>query len=249
MIRTLRAGVKLTLYVTATLGLYASLLVAKPFVSDKIRLRQRVFYLWVMSLLRISGMRIKVTGPRPEPPFFLVTNHLSYTDIGAIRAVVDGVFVAKAEVRAWFLAGRICRDIGTIFIDRTNRRDIPRAGEEILERLDAGEGVIVFPEGTSTAGHEVLPFNSSFFEFAAQAGLPVHYAALGYKTDGDQPSAGTVICWGDKISFVAHLWRLFKLRGYTATVSFGDKPVMNADRKTLAAELHRRVVEKFVPVV
>jgi 1-acyl-sn-glycerol-3-phosphate acyltransferase len=45
-----------------------------------------------------------------------------------------------------FFAGPIVRDAGTIFIDRSNRRDIPRAGEEILERLDGGEGVVVFPK-------------------------------------------------------------------------------------------------------
>lgn len=194
-------------------------------------------------------MHIVVNGPLPEPPFFLVTNHLSYTDIGALRAIVPGIFVAKAEVRGWFLAGRICRDIGTIFIDRGNRRDIPRAGEEILERLDAGEGVIVFPEGTSTGGQEVLPFNSSFFEFAARADLPVHYAAIGYTTPEGELAASKAACWGEDISFFAHMWRLFKVPEYTAVINFGDEPVKDHDRKALAAELHRRVVEKFVPVV
>jgi 1-acyl-sn-glycerol-3-phosphate acyltransferase len=236
------------MYVSATLALYALLLIGRPFVSDKVRWRQKIFYLWVMSFVRVSRMRIEVTGVPPEPPFFLVTNHLSYTDIGAIRAVVTGIFVAKAEVRSWFLAGRICRDIGTIFIDRGNRRDIPRAGEEILQRLDAGEGVIVFPEGTSTAGTEVLPFNSSFFEFAARADLPVHYAAIGYTTPEGELPARTAVCWGVDISFFAHLWRLLKLPEYTATVNFGDEPVKDRDRKALAAELHRRVVENFVPV-
>lgn len=237
------------MYVSATLSLYGAWFVANPFVSDKVRWRQRIFYLWVMSFVRASRMRIEVAGKPPEPPFFLVTNHLSYTDIGALRAVVEGIFVAKAEVRSWFLAGRICRDIGTIFIDRTNRRDIPRAGEEILERLGAGEGVIVFPEGTSTAGKEVLPFNSSFFEFAAKADLPVHYAALGYTTPEGELPASIAACWGENISFFAHMWRLFKLSEYTAIINFGDEPVKDHDRKALAAELHRRVVEKFVPVV
>jgi 1-acyl-sn-glycerol-3-phosphate acyltransferase len=182
LIRNIRAAVKLTLYTSATLGLYALWFVVNPFVSDKVAWRQRIFHLWTLSFVRISQMRVEVTGKPPAPPFFLITNHLSYTDMGALRVVVDGVFVAKAEVKSWFLAGRICRDMGTIFIDRANRRDIPRAGEEIMRRLDAGEGVIVFPEGTSTAGEEVLPFNSSFFEFAARADLPVHYAALGYAT-------------------------------------------------------------------
>jgi 1-acyl-sn-glycerol-3-phosphate acyltransferase len=71
---------------------------------------------------------------------------------------VDGVFVAKGEMEGWFLAGKICRDMGTVFITGKTRRDIPRAGAEIIKRLEQGEGVIVFPEGTSTKGEDILPF-------------------------------------------------------------------------------------------
>jgi 1-acyl-sn-glycerol-3-phosphate acyltransferase len=248
LITTIRAAIKFTIFLVATLGLYAVWFVADPFRSDKVRWRQRIFYLWTRSFVRVSRMRIEMTGTPPKPPFFLVTNHLSYADIAAIRTIVNGVFVAKAEVKTWFLAGQICRDIGTIFIDRSNRRDIPRAGDEILERFDLGEGVTVFPEGTSTAGKEVLPFNSSFFEFAARAGLPVSYAAIGYTVPPGQPPASQVVCWGEDISFLAHMWRLLKLPEYTAFVRFGDEPVTDPDRKQLAADLHRHVAELFVPV-
>lgn len=246
--RSLIAATRLIRFVTATLGLYWFWFVAHWLVRDKIRFRQTIFKAWTNSFVRISNMKIVTHGPPPQPPFFLVTNHLSYTDIALIRAVAKGVFVAKGEVEGWFLAGRICRDMGTIFIDRKNRRDIPRAGELIVERLDAGEGVIVFPEGTSTAGKEVLPFNSSFLEFAAQRDLPVSYAALSYTTPEGEPNASTTVAWGDEIGFFAHLWQLFKVRSYTAIITFGETPIVNNDRKLLAAELHDRIEEKFVPV-
>lgn len=246
--KTLIAAFRFVSFVGATLGLYAFWFIARAFMRDKIRWRQTIFEAWAKSFVWISKMEIVVNGSPPEPPFFLVTNHLSYTDIAAIRAVTDGVFVAKAEVENWFLAGRICRDMGTIFIDRKNRRDIPRAGELIVERLDAGEGVIVFPEGTSTEGREVLPFNSSFLEFAARRDLPVSYAAITYTVPEGEPAASKVVCWGEDIGFVEHLWRLLKLRNYTAILTFGDAPIVNADRKLLAAKLHDRVDAEFVPV-
>lgn len=247
--RTLIAAIRFVEFVFATLGLYFFWFVARLFVRNKIRWRQTIFEAWAKSFVSISKMRIVVHGSPPTPPFFLVTNHLSYTDIAAIRAVSKSVFVAKAEVESWFLAGRICRDMGTIFIDRKNRRDIPRAGELIVERLDAGEGVTVFPEGTSTAGKEVLPFNSSFLEFAARRDLPVSYAAITYTTPKGGPPASTTVCWGDNIGFLEHLWQLLNLRSYTAVISFGDTPVTNSDRKLLAAQLHARVEEKFVPAL
>ena len=194
-------------------------------------------------------MKIEVSGKPPVQPFFLVTNHLSYTDIAAIRACVKGIFVAKKEVESWFLAGRICRDMGTIFIDRTNRRDIPRAGEQIVERLNNGEGVVVFPEGTSTKGEEVLPFNSSFFEFAARSNIAVSYASISYQTPRRETPASIAACWWDDTGFFAHLWRLFKVSEYTAIVIFGDEAVVSADRKELANELRDRVAMSFAPVL
>lgn len=247
--RTIRAAIRFILFFISTLGLYSVWFIAKFFVPNKIYWRQVIFGAWTKSFASISNMRIETTGRIPRAPFFLVTNHLSYTDIAALRAVVNGVFVAKQEIEGWFLAGRICRDMGTIFINRSNRRDIPRAGELIIERLDAGEGVIVFPEGTSTRGDAVLPFNSSFLEFAARAEIPVSYASLSYRTpDGEMP-ASNAVCWWEDIGFFAHMWRLFHVSGYSAVIRFGDEPMIETDRKRLAAELRDRVDSLFEPVV
>jgi len=194
-------------------------------------------------------MKIEVIGTPPKPPFFLVSNHLSYVDVAALRAVVPTVFVAKREIIDWPVAGPIVRDMGVVFIDRQNRRDIPRAGKQIIERLDQGEGVVVFPEGTSTKGEEVLPFNSSFFEFAARADLPVSYVSVSYTTPEGEMPASDAICWWEDISFVAHMFRLFTVPSYTAILTFGSEPVLNVDRKVLASELHDKISEAFVPVI
>ena len=247
--KTLRAAFRIVLFVISTLGLYWFWFFTHFFISNKIHWRQVIFGAWTKSFVRISHMKIEVIGTPPTPPFFLVTNHLSYTDIGAIRAVAKGIFVAKSDIEGWFLAGRIVRDMGAIFIDRTNRRDIPRAGELIIERLDAGEGVIVFPEGTSTKGEEVLPFNSSFLEFAARTDVPVSYASISYRTPPGELPASLAACWWEDISFFAHLWRLFHVKEYTAIVHFGDAPILNHDRKLLAAELRDRVAGLFDPVL
>nr|MBA2378220.1 1-acyl-sn-glycerol-3-phosphate acyltransferase [Blastocatellia bacterium] len=126
--RNLRATFKLILFVSATLVLYGSWWLTSFFVPNKQYWRQLAFGLWAQSFVKISAMKIEVIGTPPVSPFFLVSNHLSYTDIAALRATFQTVFVAKAEINDWPIAGRIVRDMGVIFIDRQNRRDIPRAG-------------------------------------------------------------------------------------------------------------------------
>lgn len=247
--QSIRASIKTVLFFAATIGIYVFWFVTHFFVPNKIHWRQSAFYWWTLSFAKIARMRIEIKGTAPEPPFFLVANHLSIADMSVLRVAAKGVFVAKAEVEGWPIAGRIIRDMGIVFIDRQNRRDIPRAGEEIIKRLDDGEGVIVFPEGTSTKGETVLPFNSSFLQFAAVKNIPVSYAALSYQIPpGDMP-ANQVACWWEDISFFEHLWRMFKQREFTAFVTFGDEPIRNEDRKLLASELRDRVAEMFVPVL
>ena len=247
--RKVRAVIRFTLFFVATLGLYAFWYLADVFIPNKIYWRQIIFKLWARSFVSISRMKIEIIGTPPKPPFFLVCNHLSYTDVPALRDVLEGIFVAKKEVESWFLAGRIVRDMGNIFINRQNRRDIPRAGQEIINHLDEGEGVIVFPEGTSTKGEKVLPFNSSFLEFAAKTDLPVSYCSISYKTPDGEMSASDAVCWWDDTVFMNHMFRLFSVREFTAIISFGDAPVANPNRKELARELHEKVAEKFIPVL
>jgi 1-acyl-sn-glycerol-3-phosphate acyltransferase len=249
LMKFLRAALRFFLFVAATLGLYGVWFVADFFVSRKQAWRQAIFGAWARAFVKIGNVKIKVAGAPPKAPFFLVSNHLSYTDVPVLRAVVEGVFVAKGEIESWFVAGPIVRDMGAIFINRQNRRDIPRAGSEILERLAIGEGVIVFPEGTSTKGETVLPFNSSFLEFAARADLPVSYVSISYATFDGEPGANNLICWWEDISFGAHLFRLFKLRGFAATVTFGDEPILKTNRKELAQTLQQKIIENFVPVL
>lgn len=247
--RNLRAIFRFLLLLCVTIALYSTWFLLRFFIPNKIFWRQFIFELWAISFLRIAAMQVEINGESPKPPFFLVSNHLGYIDIPVLRSVVKGVFVAKHDIKDWFFAGRMIRDMGTIFINRGNRRDIPRAGSRILERLEKGEGVIVFPEGTSTRGEEVLPFNSSFLEFAARSGVKVCCVAISYRTPDGEPKPSEAICWWDDTPFLTHLLRLLSLKSPVAILNFCTDTVSASDRKELAALLHEKVAERFIPVL
>ena len=245
----IRATLRFPLFFALTFGIYGIWWVGSLFIPNKQYWRQVIFRKWSQGFVRLAGMKIDVIGDPPKAPFFLVANHLSYMDIPALRSIVEGVFVAKGEIAGWLFAGRMIRNMGMIYIDRSRKRDIPRAGAQVVEALNNGEGVMVFPEGTSTKGETVLPFNSSFLEFAANLDLPVTYASITYRTPGKHRPASEMICWWDDTTLLAHIWRLFTLPGFDAVITFGNAPIVNPDRKELARELTERVREKFIPVI
>lgn len=247
--RYIRATFRFILFFCSTVGIYSVWFIGSFFIPNTQYWRQVIFRKWSEIFIRLAGMEVEVIGEPPKPPFFLVANHLSYMDIPALRSVAEGVFVAKGEIGEWPLAGKMVRDMGMIYVDRARKRDIPRAGAQIIDRLNEGEGVIVFPEGTSTRGEGVAPFNSSFLEFAANTDLPVTYASISYRTAPGEKGASEMICWWDDTVFLTHLWKFFTLTGSTAIINFGSRPVQNPDRKELARELTERVREKFIPVI
>ncbi len=247
--RHLRAAFRFVLLFIATFGVYGVWLALSFFIPNKVYWRQIILGWWASSFVRIANCEIEVVGTPPKAPFFLVANHLGYFDIPVVRAAVKGVFVAKHDIEEWPCMGAMIRNMGTIYVNRARRRDIPRAGAEVIERLSDGEGVIVFPEGTSSKGETVLPFNSSFLAFAAQTDVPVSYLSISYRTPTGEPPPSESICWWDDTPFLKHILGLLALSRSTAILNFGDEPIVNPDRKQLASELREQVAKRFIPMM
>lgn len=225
-------------------------LVSKLVGRNNLAWRTRMVKGWGRRMCAICKCRVTVHGTPPKPPFVLVCNHLSYIDIPVLLSLLDGVPIAKKEVRSWPILGYICKGVGVVFVDRTRRRDLVRVNEEIAAHVHGQQGIFFFPEGTSSMGADILPFKPSLLAFPASQGLPVSYASITYQTPGDDPPAHETICWWrDDDLFFWHAMRFLGVKTFDACVSFGSEPVLNADRKELADALWHRMKEQFVPVV
>jgi 1-acyl-sn-glycerol-3-phosphate acyltransferase len=239
VIRTLVASARLAGFVPLTaLG-------AVALVPCGARGRRWLFRRWSRAVLRLLGVTVHVVGALPRAPIALVTNHLSYLDVPLLCALIDATFVAKADVAGWPALGPLARAVGTVFIDRSRKRDLLRVLPDLHARLAAGGSVVFFPEATSSRGSEVLRFRSPLFEAPLRAGRPVMVAALHYQTRAGDPPASTGVCWWGDMDFASHLWALMRLRGITATVELGSETLWEDDRKRLARRAHEATSKSF----
>ena len=248
-----RASLRMVALVATTTPIYLGVLFCKPvaWFSTRRSLAIQDFWVrtWARACARILGMRITVDGASPAPPFFLVSNHLSYVDIVVLFSVLDCHFIAKSDVARWPVMGFLARTAGTLFIRRESKRDLTRVIPAVQALLGAGRGVVVFPEGTSTKGDAVARFKPSLFEVAILTETPVSYAALSYVTPDATPPAHLSVCWWGDMEFMPHLFRLLALPRFDATVAFGGARITADDRKVLAARAQRAVEDQFTPVV
>jgi lyso-ornithine lipid O-acyltransferase len=145
------------------------------------RTRQWLFF---GRIARAFVPRVRVVGT-PDPAVrFLVANHISWLDIPVLGSKLRTNFIAKDDVSDWPGIGPLARRTETLFVSRTRRCDVARQAGMIADRLDAGDRLLLFAEGTTSDGTEVLPFRSSLFA-AALACECVQPVMIGYRwSDG-----------------------------------------------------------------
>lgn len=189
-------------------------------------------------VLKALGIKTQVEGQPPKSGL-VVSNHLSYLDIIIISAAMPCFFVAKMEINRWPYFGKAARAGGTIFVDRSSVASATSVAEQMMERLKLPVPVLLFPEGTSTDGAQVLRFHSRLIDPAIVAGAPITSAAIRYAIDGGM--AERELCWFGDEEFMPHLWKVLGVNGFGAQLHFGE-PRIYEDRRVAADQTHAEIV-------
>jgi 1-acyl-sn-glycerol-3-phosphate acyltransferase len=202
---------------------------------------------WSRGALRLLGLRVAVRGAPMRAGGAIVANHSSWIDIVAIRCAARVFFVSKAEVAGWPVIGFIGRAIGTQFIER-RATEARRQAEALAARIASGDRLCLFPEGTSSDGRRVLPFNSSLFGvfLDTPAGTGVQPVSVRYRAGPGLPD-GFYGWWGE-MDFGPHLAAvLARSRGGLVEITFHAPldPGALANRKALSAAAEAAVREGF----
>lgn len=195
-------------------------------------------------VLTIFGLEVVILGsPSQAKPTLFISNHSSYLDIEILGAVLEGSFVAKSEVAGWPLFGFLSKLQRTVFINRKAKRDIDKQRDSMTGRLDEGDSLILFPEGTSSDGNRVLPFKTALFSVASYRidGQPVTVQPLSVTAVAlDGMPLGRLMrplyAWYGDMDLAPHLWQLAKLGGLTIVVEFHPPVTIEGftSRKALA---------------
>ncbi len=193
---------------------------------------------WSRDMLRIMGVQLLVRGQAPNGPCLVVANHISWLDILVINAAQPVRFVSKADVLRWPLLGRLVAGAGTLFIERESRRDAVRMVQIMAERLQAGDRVAVFPEGTTGDGRGLLPFHPNLLQSAIAADAPIVPVALRYvKANGQERHDAPVFV--GSTTLVASIWTTLRARELTAVVLYDEAQTADGrDRRAWAQDLH-----------
>ena len=191
---------------------------------------------WSVRLLRLLGVRLKVSGDADmRGNLLLVSNHVSWLDIFVLNAVHPVRFVGKSELTRWPVVSQMIRGAGTIFIERDRRRDTHRVNHQMAALLAGGDVVAIFPEGTTSDGEGVLPFKSSLLQPIVEAQGHVQPVAIRYRNrDGGRALAPA---WVGDTSFAESFWSVCGARALT--VDFVALPALAASgrsRRELARE-------------
>ena len=187
--------------------------------------------------LRTCDIKVEMTGLEHIPadgPALLACNHLSFVDymIQGFPAVKKGRFtrfVAKSEIFANDKLGPIMRGCNHISLDRAAGAD---GMAECVVRLNKGEVVGIFSEGTISQSYVIKDVKTGTVRIAADAGVPVI----------------PVVVWGTQR--IMAKGRKLDPRHHHVQIAVGEPmPVTGEDAVAETAELKRRMEALLDPLI
>ncbi|MCB1557651.1 MAG: 1-acyl-sn-glycerol-3-phosphate acyltransferase [Alphaproteobacteria bacterium] len=204
---------------------------------------------WHCGVSFIIGLKTEIRGkPVHDRQLIYISNHLSYLDIPVIGSYLLASFIAKEEVARWPVIGFLSTVQQTAFISRTSAH-AKKVANALDSMLRQGKSLILFPEGTSSAGTEVLPFKSSLFSLAMPKDMepvaiqPFVLELVSVNGRDVTPQSRDLYSWYGDMDFGPHIWDFLKNSGATVRMTFLDvvEPDPELDRKALCKLVQEKI--------
>ncbi|MFN0265177.1 lysophospholipid acyltransferase family protein [Tepidamorphus sp. 3E244] len=208
---------------------------------------------------RLLGVRIQIVGaPSTQRPLLLACNHITWLDIPVISAVAPVSFIAKSEVSKWPVVGWLAKLQRSVFVVRERRAQTGEVTRHIADRLDKGDAMVLFCEGTTGDGNRLRPFRSALVGAAESlvadghdpAGVKVQPMAVVYTHINGLPLGRQhrpLVAWYGDQPLGPHAWKLLRAGPVDVTVAFGEPITVEdaANRKVMTAAAQASVGALF----
>ena len=214
----------------------------------------RTYTLLLRSILNIKVTIVGNEGQLERGGYVIIANHVGYIDGIVLGSIFPIVFVSKKEVRSWPIVGQWNILCGTVFIDRQHKKQVGLLVQEMSRKLKHEANILLFPEGTSTNGERMLPFQTVPLAAPLRSRSVIMPATLVYKSLDDVPvntANRDLIYWYGNMDFVSHFWKLLALRSIEVLVTIQPKVECfrysdnSAGRKKLAEDCYNRVLGRI----
>ena len=139
----------------------------------------------------------------------------------------------------WPVLGKLAVRMRVIPIERESLRKLPDVVSRLRDRLQAGDRVAAFPEGTTWCGRAYGSLRPALFQAAIDAGTPVHPVRLAYRDGNGNPCTVPAFIGDD--GFTTSAARVLRARGMVAEVVLEPRELPGSDRRDLARRVERAV--------
>ena len=239
-------GAKLAAQALVFLLLYPTQLMALRFgwrIAGWVPVAFHRVFLWLF------GVRVLVRGRPPHrTPTLVLANHVSWLDIAVFGSLRPLSFIAKSEVAGWPVVGLFSKLQRSVFIERARRTHTAKVNSVIAMRLVRGEVMVLFAEGTTGDGNNVLPFRASLVGSARAAltgssldRIDLQPLAIAYvRRDGLPLTRRELpeIAWYGDMDLAPHLAAWLRRSRVDVVVTWGEPIPFDAagDRKRATAQ-------------
>lgn len=133
--------------------------------------------------LRFAGVTLSVSGEewiQDHGPVVYVSNHTSYLDsLVLLASLPPGTcFTPKRELLESPIVGWLSRALRFVMVERFERSEAGAGRVAFRNRLEEGDILHIFPEGTCVRAPGLLPFRMGAFLAAAETGVPIRPLVL-----------------------------------------------------------------------
>ena len=168
--------------IVLTLFLYLCAYLPQSFTDSFYRV---LIKLWCNLFTRgVLGVDLRLIHKNTKPlpnHYILIANHPSSFEDFGMPACFDIYPLAKEGVRNWFLLGRMAEHAGAIFFKRDSSSSRHAAKETMIQALNDGKNIVLFPEGGCMGKRIHKEFKSGAFDASLKTGLPIIPVFLHYE--------------------------------------------------------------------